>query len=195
MVARTAIRYLANAVPPKPSALLNSSPIHLCYVLLKSPIPISAMESRHSTAIQRALQLEVTRWGAVVNWAWYPDEPPSSTSADISVKAFFTSGEQLDIPVLSEANVKEVADSLRAAKDAALEAAPLSTSLKNRDVYLYVCTHGSRDCRCGTTGVDVATALRDQVQRRGVEAQRLKVAEVAHVGGHKYVVVFVLTGC
>lgn len=51
-------------------------------------------------------------------------------------------------------------------------------------LYLYVCTHGSRDCRCGDAGGDVVRALRAEVARRGI-ADEVFVGEVAHVGGHK----------
>ncbi|KAI0701737.1 Sucrase/ferredoxin-like-domain-containing protein [Earliella scabrosa] len=52
-------------------------------------------------------------------------------------------------------------------------------------LFLYVCTHGARDCRCGETGGEVARALRTEVAKRGV-GDEVCVGEVAHVGGHKY---------
>ncbi|KAM5532131.1 hypothetical protein V8D89_014224 [Ganoderma adspersum] len=52
-------------------------------------------------------------------------------------------------------------------------------------LFLYVCTHGSRDCRCGDCGADVARALQREIDRRGV-GQDVFLGEVAHVGGHKY---------
>ncbi|PIL27464.1 hypothetical protein GSI_10613 [Ganoderma sinense ZZ0214-1] len=52
-------------------------------------------------------------------------------------------------------------------------------------LFLYVCTHGSRDCRCGDCGGDVARALEREIDRRGV-GQDVFLGEVAHVGGHKY---------
>ena len=56
---------------------------------------------------------------------------------------------------------------------------------------ILVCTHDARDCRCGTTGRDVADALRKEVWRRASEGEevRWKVCEVGHVGGHKCVAV------
>lgn len=51
-------------------------------------------------------------------------------------------------------------------------------------LFLYVCTHGSRDCRCGDCGGDVARALQREIDRRGV-GQDVFLGEVAHVGGHK----------
>ncbi|KAI0646267.1 Sucrase/ferredoxin-like-domain-containing protein [Trametes meyenii] len=53
-------------------------------------------------------------------------------------------------------------------------------------LHLYVCTHGSRDCRCGEGGGEVARALRRELEKRGIGADDVVVGEVAHVGGHKY---------
>ena len=49
---------------------------------------------------------------------------------------------------------------------------------------ILVCNHGSRDCRCSDRGGPLVEALRKEVERRGVES-RVKVSEIAHVGGHK----------
>jgi hypothetical protein len=50
-----------------------------------------------------------------------------------------------------------------------------------------VCTHGSRDCRCSDRGGPLVSALREEIHRRGM-GHRVKVSEIAHVGGHKWVV-------
>jgi hypothetical protein len=47
-----------------------------------------------------------------------------------------------------------------------------------------VCTHGSRDCRCSDRGGPLVSALREDIERRGM-GHRVKVSEIAHVGGHK----------
>ncbi|KAI1798263.1 Sucrase/ferredoxin-like-domain-containing protein [Ganoderma leucocontextum] len=52
-------------------------------------------------------------------------------------------------------------------------------------LFLYVCTHGSRDCRCGDSGGAVARALQREIDRRGL-AEDVFLGEVAHVGGHKW---------
>lgn len=49
---------------------------------------------------------------------------------------------------------------------------------------ILVCTHGSRDCRCSDRGVPLVSALRKEVNRRGLESQ-IRIGQVAHVGGHK----------
>ncbi|WWD20921.1 hypothetical protein CI109_105399 [Kwoniella shandongensis] len=56
----------------------------------------------------------------------------------------------------------------------------------NNDVReILVCTHGSRDCRCSDRGGPLVDALREEVKKRGLEG-KVKIGEVAHVGGHKY---------
>ncbi|WRT70947.1 uncharacterized protein IL334_007946 [Kwoniella shivajii] len=50
---------------------------------------------------------------------------------------------------------------------------------------ILVCTHGSRDCRCSDRGGPLVEALREEVERRGV-GDKVKIGEIAHVGGHKY---------
>lgn len=51
-------------------------------------------------------------------------------------------------------------------------------------VEVFVCTHGSRDCRCSDRGGPLVDALREEVLRRGLEG-KVKIGEIAHVGGHK----------
>jgi hypothetical protein len=51
-------------------------------------------------------------------------------------------------------------------------------------VEILVCTHGSRDCRCGDRGGALVRALRHEVEKRGL-AGRVRVGDIAHVGGHK----------
>ena len=51
-------------------------------------------------------------------------------------------------------------------------------------VEVYVCTHGSRDCRCADRGGPLFDALKDEVRRRGL-GESVKIGEIAHVGGHK----------
>jgi len=57
-----------------------------------------------------------------------------------------------------------------------------------------VCTHGARDCRCGTSGGALFDALRRELELRRQNSreeddqiwERIRLGEVAHVGGHKY---------
>ena len=51
---------------------------------------------------------------------------------------------------------------------------------------IFICTHGSRDCRCSDRGGPLVQALRREISKKGVENE-VKVREIAHVGGHKCV--------
>ena len=53
-----------------------------------------------------------------------------------------------------------------------------------------VCTHGSRDCRCGDRGGPLRDELLEEVRKRGLENE-VVIREIAHVGGHKWVVLFI----
>jgi hypothetical protein len=46
--------------------------------------------------------------------------------------------------------------------------------------YIFVCTHGERDQRCGQRGPAIAAAI----QKRAID--RVHVFQCSHVGGHKY---------
>lgn len=65
----------------------------------------------------------------------------------------------------------------------------VETSAGSRKVHFYVCTHGSRDCRCGDVGGNVVDALKEELgqlpeaSKTGISG----VSEVAHIGGHVYV--------
>ncbi|TNY21038.1 Sucrase/ferredoxin-like-domain-containing protein [Rhodotorula diobovata] len=60
--------------------------------------------------------------------------------------------------------------------------------------HIFICTHSSRDCRCGDLGEPLYLALVRELRRRNVvEGGELRdgeagvrVARVAHVGGHKW---------
>ncbi|WVQ95440.1 hypothetical protein IAU59_002537 [Kwoniella sp. CBS 9459] len=50
---------------------------------------------------------------------------------------------------------------------------------------ILVCTHRSRDCRCSDRGGALIDALREELERRSL-GDKIKISEIAHVGGHKY---------
>ncbi|CDZ98030.1 Ferredoxin [Phaffia rhodozyma] len=56
---------------------------------------------------------------------------------------------------------------------------------EKEEIDIYICTHGSRDCRCGDVGGALVDALQVEIDRLDV-SQRVNVWEVSHVGGHKY---------
>jgi hypothetical protein len=194
----TTLACLADSSSPSSGALAGTAAQHTSYILLHSQAPISSFPAKPSSPLQRTLQLHTTPWGGAVNFAWTGKQqqgrharPSGKTVLDgqadadeaYTVTAFSENG-ALEIPEVTRGNVAEVAQRLR---QHALSP-PQAESTSDTRVYLYVCTHGSRDCRCGDTGGAVLRALRAEVDRRGhAVAERVSIAEVAHVGGHKYV--------
>lgn len=161
---------------------------HQCYILLHSSQPISEFPAKWTTPIQRELQLRASRWGGLVNFSWY-DPTPGDDDDQGRVKkqpatAFTTAGGRLEIPDISLENMDQVEQELKDHLNG-----PLSKETSD-EIHLYVCTHGTRDCRCGTKGGLLVNALHQEkanYQRLYPEslARRIKIGQVSHVGGHK----------
>ncbi|KAF9447355.1 hypothetical protein P691DRAFT_671682 [Macrolepiota fuliginosa MF-IS2] len=152
---------------------------HSGYIFLRATEPPSEFPVKISTAIQRELQLRTMKWGTIVNFAW-TGEPPNLPEGKTSATAFSSLGGRLEIPEISLENINEVTAKL----SAHIRHGPIAPGTQE-EAHLYICTHGARDCRCGEQGSQVARALREEVERRGL-SHRMKVREVGHVGGHKY---------
>ncbi|KAI0674257.1 Sucrase/ferredoxin-like-domain-containing protein [Trametes maxima] len=197
-----------------PFSLAGTAPDHTACVFLHTHAPPTAYPARSKSPLWRAWTMKARQWGGVVNFAWAPDaqlrahpaytglgEDPDDkrlqreryTASVFSVARRYA---RLEIPEVSLANLDEVDEALRklvhgdrdgdgdgsgGGKLAEEAGWPLDARL-----HLYVCTHGSRDCRCGEGGGEVARALRRELEKRGIGADDVVVGEVAHVGGHKY---------
>lgn len=177
-----------------PEELAGTAPAHRCYVFLHTHQPPSAYPAKYTTPIQRKLLLATAPWGGAVNFAWSPSQSVHPQPADdehprtYHLTAFSSARGKLEIEAVSLANVEDVGKALQAHVEPCTGTAP-STSPSD-DLHLYVCTHGARDCRCGDTGGAVARTIRAELERRRQRnaadpSTRIKLAEVAHVGGHK----------
>lgn len=163
---------------------------HRCLVLLDSQTPSSEFAARHSTRAQRDLQLRIMKLGGLVNFAWFGtpgnDEEPSGV-------AYTPTGGRLLLPVISPSNIESVVQTLTEHMSGS---SPVLEPETHKHVDILVCTHGARDCRCGDTGGNVYAALQKEVQAatarmkdEGVhDIPSIRVGQVGHVGGHKYVV-------
>ena len=49
--------------------------------------------------------------------------------------------------------------------------------------YVFVCSHGSRDKRCGVCGPELIKQFREEINKCGLQ---ISVNACSHVGGHKY---------
>jgi len=172
---------------------------HQCYILLHSPQPISEFPAKWNTPIQRALQLRASRWGGLVNFSWYGPSPVAANVPDdggdgVRAKkqpatAFTAACGRLEIPDITLENMDQVEQKIKDHLNG-----PLSKETSD-EIHLYVCTHGARDCRCGTRGSLLVNALHEEkanYQRLYPEslAKRIKIGQVSHVGGHKLSDVF-----
>ncbi|GAA5871484.1 hypothetical protein JCM16303_000768 [Sporobolomyces ruberrimus] len=70
-----------------------------------------------------------------------------------------------------------------------------SPSSEARSTHIYVCTHGSRDCRCGDLGEKLYQSLLSEIKRRKLGGELtsseegregVRIGRIAHIGGHKY---------
>ncbi|KAG2057902.1 hypothetical protein BDR06DRAFT_950959 [Suillus hirtellus] len=175
------------------SELVGTAPSHRCYIFLHTPQPPSEYPAKYATPIQRALLLRTAKWGGSVNFSWSEDQksvcarpPGEEDKQEYHLTAFAYPRGKLEATVSMD-NIEEVGEKLRVHAEGVSGATPSNSN----DVHLYVCTHGARDCRCGDIGGAVARAIRDELRKR-IDADpsdpstRIKLAEVAHVGGHKY---------
>ena len=135
-----------------------------------------------STPLQRALQLRASKWGGIVKFSWFEG---GDHSADVSQEAtvFSAFGGHLRLENL----VLEDMDSVDAVLREHAEGLHPSRPHEDTEIHLYVCMHGERDCRSGHMGGKVVSALKKEAKDRGASADRARVGEVGHVGGHQCV--------
>ena len=175
--------------------LAGTVPLHQAYILLHGPDSPRSFPSRVTSPLLVALRRYALRWSALVNFAWVPPSNsirrvsiPSGDSQDTevySLQAFAHGCAGLQIPLVTMDNMDEVYSRLCNYMER-----PSLEVVHSGDLYLYVCTHGARDCRCGKWGSKVADALRIEILRRKEmeptgKYSRVVVGEVGHVGGHQ----------
>ena len=196
---KTVARTLSTAARSTPE-LVGTAPPHRCYIFLHTPQPPSEYPAKYATPTQRALLMRTVKWGGSVNFSWSEDQPavPASTPEEEGGREYYLTAfahpRGKPEAMVSTQNVDQVAEQLRVHAEAADGSVSGGISPNSEDVHLYVCTHGARDCRCGDTGGAVARTIRDELRKRreadpSDPSTRVKLAEVAHVGGHKYALV------
>ncbi|OJT07745.1 hypothetical protein TRAPUB_1337 [Trametes pubescens] len=198
------------AAPATPVGLTGSAPYHTALVLLHTHAQPSEYPARSRSPLWRALMMKARNWGGTVNFVWSPELRPlpdytglgEDKAADILGREAYTASVfslshrygRLEIPEVSLANLDEIDETLRklvlgngSGSSGGGKLAQEEGEALDRRLHLYVCTHGSRDCRCGEGGGAVARALKRELEKRGMGAKDVVLGEVAHVGGHKYV--------
>ncbi|SJX64724.1 related to LIP5-lipoic acid synthase [Sporisorium reilianum f. sp. reilianum] len=111
------------------------------------------------------------------------------------VYAYSTNGTMAKVGPVSLSTL-DAGSSFRQRIDDALASAQPQTGRAKQDdeTHVYVCTHGSRDCRCGVAGTAVYQALKDEVRshqastiKAGKDApKKVRVFPISHVGGHAW---------
>ncbi|WFC93907.1 lipoyl synthase [Malassezia brasiliensis] len=119
--------------------------------------------------------------------------PPNQATEDetFTLYAYRTPGlfveypEPLSLRTLPSGQaLREALDTLFARPEARLDS----------ETHIFVCTHGTRDCRCGVVGTELHDALQQKVQEHVAQckkdgsepARRVRVLRISHVGGHKW---------
>ncbi|KZT70602.1 hypothetical protein DAEQUDRAFT_667426 [Daedalea quercina L-15889] len=182
------------------ATLAGTVPYHESYVLLHTHQPLSQYPPKSKSPLWKKLTLKARSWGGIVNFSWSSTQPVHPGYSGLGedggeefyyATAFSVDGAPLHIPEVSLANLDDVAGRLREHARSTQVTQETEEGRIDREseadarLHLYVCTHGSRDCRCGDTGGDVAKALHEEITKRGLW-DRLSLGQVAHVGGHKY---------
>lgn len=163
--------------------LVGTAPFHDYYVMLHSRNPPREFPKVVSSPVQKALQLALVPSNGLVNFSWSPQQhlPPLPSSPDeeiYSATAFSKGGNVIELEGLTLSKVQEAVQRITSPSSMAHHGDTM------RPLYIYVCTHAARDCRCGDTGGLVVEALRKEVGRRGLTSV-VKLGETGHVGGHK----------
>lgn len=163
--------------------LAGTTPFHNYYVMLHSRDRPREFPKVASSPVQKELQLALAPSNGLVNFSWSPQQslPPLSSSFDeevYSATAFSKAGSVIELEGLSLSNVQEAVRQITSPHHT------IRHTDVARQLYIYVCTHAARDCRCGDTGGLVAAAFRKEIDRRGLTSA-VKLGETGHVGGHK----------
>lgn len=172
--------------------LAGTAPHHNSFILLHTHQPPAQYPPRSKSPLWRQLTLEARNWGGLVNFSWSPTQPVhpkySGVGEDGGEEHYYATAFSVDraplcIPEVSLANLADAAGQLREHAQTS-QLAPKTGKEQEAKLHLFVCTHGSRDCRCGDTGGDVAKALHEEISKRNLW-DHISLGEVAHVGGHK----------
>ena len=51
--------------------------------------------------------------------------------------------------------------------------------------YVFVCSHGSRDRRCGVCGPALVGRFKEEIELRSLQS-KISVSPCSHIGGHQY---------
>ncbi|KZS90147.1 hypothetical protein SISNIDRAFT_488679 [Sistotremastrum niveocremeum HHB9708] len=180
--------------------LAGTVPLHTSYLFLHLRNPISELPSKPQSRLFNTIRSRALDWGCLVNLCHSIDDEAyninkvalrSCGDADLleGCKATLYTPSAgnvgLEIRDIQGDNVEEKLATISPLFGVHAKPVVPTIMKSDSDVQLYVCTHGSRDCRCGDEGGRVLRAIRDHLRSRDLSL-KVSVNETAHVGGHKY---------
>ena len=153
------------AEPFDPSPLAGSSPAHNGHIIVHTSIPPKEWPSKVLGLSKQYDDLVIDKSlrdaGVLVGLAYN-----SNLSEDKNVNVYPTMKNH------DGSNTSDIISMINEDKPA------------NDNIHIYVCTHGSRDCRCSQAGEPTVKSLREEIEKIGA-SDKVKVFEISHVGGHK----------
>ncbi|CEQ41980.1 SPOSA6832_03762 [Sporobolomyces salmonicolor] len=202
----------SSSTPP----LIGSAPYYPRHLVIHTPHPSSSWPS-HLESTSRLYKELGKRWAGHPELSklgfgvtdggkateekgaeWSPertkfDEPPEGPEEVYSATVY---PDFLTIPGFSLSTLPSFESrflSLPPASAPPLADIPLSAAAPPTGrTHIFVCTHGSRDCRCGDLGEPLYQALLKEVSRRKLGGELkdgedgVRLARIAHIGGHKW---------
>lgn len=173
--------------PPRSTSLAGSVPYHSSYLLIHARDPPSEWPSTFTSPAYLDSKQRLKNHHCLVNFCWLGDQPARDSTGDAySATLWKKSSSQevchrIEIPLISTTNVGTVVELVRIASLG-------EEHVTSSGPYFYVCTHISRDCRCGIRGGEFLGDLKRELDVRGMlfdHDGKSRVGEVGHVGGHK----------
>lgn len=160
--------YSLQAEPFDPSPLAGSSPAHDGHLIVHTRVPPKEWPSKvlgiSSKYDDLAINKELKQAGVLVGLAFNPN---ADDNEDCQI-----------YPSMGATDGRSTSKIIE----------QLNKSPKNNDIHIYICTHGSRDCRCAEAGEPTIEKLREDVLKRGL-SDKVHLYEISHIGGHKWVLI------
>lgn len=103
--------------------------------------------------------------------------------------------------VVGPYSLRTLPKDLSTAIDSSIASSPLPSARYSKpgteEAHIYICTHGSRDCRCGVAGNELLLSLQAAVRNHALTTlqqsspgspppKRVRIFPISHIGGHKY---------
>ncbi|KAJ1674590.1 hypothetical protein EV182_002968 [Spiromyces aspiralis] len=111
--------------------------------------------------------------------------PPRSAAPAIDTLSIVVYPDGFYAANLDEAKLDALIETLRNGKPKSAELSHHCQQVDPGHVSVFVCTHRSRDSRCGERGTKLLELLRREISQQGL-GRKVSVWKTSHIGGHKY---------